>query len=134
MVLRPAIMFFSQSFLDIFEEGIRNQFGVLINGIHQYPLIFCQVSYACVISCFGPLYPCTNKLAATGHTLKTQKSNVSTLCKATTRVGVAGCEIKAECQGGVGADSMSSLTTAAGERRGSLGVGFENMRRSWITK
>jgi len=31
----------------------------------------------------------------------------------------------------VRADSMSSLIVAAGERRGLLGVGFENMMRSW---
>jgi len=29
---------------------------------------------------------------------------------------------------------MSLLIVAAGERRGSLGVGFENMRRSWVIK
>ena len=28
---------------------------------------------------------------------------------------------------------MSLLIVAAGERRGSLGVGFENMRRFWVT-
>ena len=45
-----------------------------------------------------------------------------------------GCSllIEAHCKGGVRADSMSSLIVAVGERHGSLGVGFENMRRSWI--
>ena len=33
-----------------------------------------------------------------------------------------------------GADGMSSLIVAAGGRRGSLGVGFENMMRSWVMK
>jgi len=42
-----------------------------------------------------------------------------------------GCKTEAQCKGGVGAYS-SSLVVAAGERRGSLGVGFENMRRSWV--
>jgi len=36
--------------------------------------------------------------------------------------------MEAQCKGGVRTDSMSSLIVAAGERRGSLGVGFENMR------
>jgi len=34
----------------------------------------------------------------------------------------------------VRADSISSLIVAAEKRCGSLGVGFENMRRSWVTK
>jgi len=54
--------------------------------------------------------------------------------KKTTRGGVAGCKIEAQCKGGVRADSMSSLIDAAGERRGSLGLGFENMMRSWVMK
>jgi hypothetical protein len=29
---------------------------------------------------------------------------------------------------------MSALIVAAGERRGSLGVGFDNMMRSWVMK
>ena len=37
-----------------------------------------------------------------------------------------------QCKGGVRADSMSSLIVAAGERRGLLWVGFENMMRSWV--
>jgi len=32
------------------------------------------------------------------------------------------------------ANSMSSLIVAAGERCGSLGVGFDNMRRCWVMK
>jgi len=36
--------------------------------------------------------------------------------------------------GGVRADSMSLLIVAAGERRGSLGVRFEMMMRSWVMK
>jgi len=32
------------------------------------------------------------------------------------------------------ADSVSSLIIAAGERPGLLGVGFENMMRSWVMK
>jgi len=39
-----------------------------------------------------------------------------------------------QCKGGVGADSMSSLIVAAGERRGWLRVGFENMKRSRVMK
>jgi len=40
----------------------------------------------------------------------------------------------ARCKGGVRADSVSSLIVAAGERCGLLGVGFENMMRSWVMK
>jgi len=47
--------------------------------------------------------------------------------KATIWGGVAGCKIEAQGKGGVTADSMSS----AGKRRGSLGVGFENLRHPW---
>jgi len=47
---------------------------------------------------------------------------------------VAGCKIEVQCKGGVRADSMSSLIVAAGKRCCSLGVGFENMRRSWVMK
>ena len=55
--------------------------------------------------------------------------------KATTLGGVAGCKMKAQCKGGVIAGSrISSLMVAAGERRSSLGVGFENMMRSWVMK
>jgi len=42
--------------------------------------------------------------------------------------------MEAQCKGGVRADSMSSLIVAAGERRGLLVVGFENMMRSWVMK
>jgi len=34
----------------------------------------------------------------------------------------------------VRADGVSSLIVAAGERRGLLGVRFENMMRSWVMK
>jgi len=54
--------------------------------------------------------------------------------KATTGGGVAGCKIEAQSKGGVRADSMSSLIVAAEERRGSLRVGFQNMRHSWVIK
>ena len=54
--------------------------------------------------------------------------------KATTWGGVANCKIEVQCKGGVRADSMSSLIVTAGERCSSLGVGFENMRRSWVMK
>ena len=48
--------------------------------------------------------------------------------------GAAGCKIEAQCKGGVRADGVASLIVAAEERRGSLGVGFENMMRSWVMK
>jgi len=54
--------------------------------------------------------------------------------KATTRGGVSGCKIEAQCKGRVRADSVSSFIVMAGERRGLLGVGFENMMRSWVIK
>jgi len=47
--------------------------------------------------------------------------------KATTRGGAGSCKIEAQCKRGVRADSMSSLIVAAGERRSSLGVVFENI-------
>jgi len=46
----------------------------------------------------------------------------------------AGCKIKEQCKGGVRADDVASLIVVAGERHGSLGVGFENMMRSWVMK
>jgi len=47
-----------------------------------------------------------------------------------------GCRLQKEAQykGKVRADSMSSLIVAARERRGLLGVGFENIRRYWDMK
>ena len=42
--------------------------------------------------------------------------------------------MKAHCKDGVRDDGVASLIVAAGERRGSLGVGFENMMRSWVKK
>ena len=41
--------------------------------------------------------------------------------------------MEAQCKGGVRNDVGASIV-AAGERRGSLGVGFENMMRSWVMK
>jgi len=52
--------------------------------------------------------------------------------KATIRGGVVGCKIEAQCKDGVRADGVASLIVAAGERRGLLGVGFENMMRSCV--
>ena len=40
--------------------------------------------------------------------------------------------MEAQCKGGLRADSMSSLIVLAGERRGLIGVGFENMMCSWV--
>ena len=54
--------------------------------------------------------------------------------KATRYGGVAGLNIEAQGKIGVRADCMSSLIVTAGERHGSLGAGFENMRRSWVIK
>jgi len=43
--------------------------------------------------------------------------------------------MEAQCKGGVRDDGVASLIVAAGERRGLLGVGFENMTvRSWVKK
>ena len=41
--------------------------------------------------------------------------------------------MEAQCKDRVRDDGVASLIVA-GERRGSLGVGFENMMRSWIMK
>jgi len=41
--------------------------------------------------------------------------------------------MEAQCKDGVRNDVVA-LNIAAGERRGSLGVGFENMMRSWVMK
>ena len=79
-VLGPTIVFISQRFLDVFQQGFQYHGGVPIDGIHQYSLEFCKVSYACVVSASAPLYTLfTNKLAATGNTLKPQKSSELTL-------------------------------------------------------
>ena len=40
----------------------------------------------------------------------------------------------AQCKGGVRDDGVPSLIVAAGERRGLLLVGFENMMLSWVMK
>ena len=48
--------------------------------------------------------------------------------------GSQAATIEVQCKGGVRAISVSSLIVAAGERRGLLGVGFENMMRSWVMK
>jgi len=45
----------------------------------------------------------------------------------------AGCKMEAQCKGGVRNDVVA-LIVAAGERRGLLVVGFENMMRSWVMK
>jgi len=57
LVLGPTIVFISQRFLDVFQQGLRYLGGVTIDGIHQYPLMFCKVSYECVVSCFSPFLP-----------------------------------------------------------------------------
>ena len=41
--------------------------------------------------------------------------------------------MEAQCKGRVRNDVVASIV-AAGERRGLLGVGFENMMRSWVMK
>ena len=41
--------------------------------------------------------------------------------------------MEAQCKGGVRNDVVA-LIVEAGERRGSLGVRFENMMRSWVMK
>jgi len=42
--------------------------------------------------------------------------------------------MEVQCKDGVRDDGMASLIVAAGERRGLLGVGFDNMMCSWIMK
>ena len=42
--------------------------------------------------------------------------------------------MEAQCEDGVRADGVTSLIVAVGERRGLLGVGLENMIRSWVMK
>jgi len=42
--------------------------------------------------------------------------------------------MEAQGKGGVRADGVSSLIVVVGERRGLLGVGFENMKRYWVMK
>jgi hypothetical protein len=42
--------------------------------------------------------------------------------------------MKVQCKDGVRDDGVASLIVAAGERRSLLGVGFENMMRSWVMK
>jgi len=42
--------------------------------------------------------------------------------------------MEAQCEDAVRADGVTSLIVAAGERRGLLGVGCENMIRSWDMK
>jgi len=41
--------------------------------------------------------------------------------------------MEAQCKDGMRNDVVASIV-AAGERRGWLGVGFENMMRSWVMK
>jgi len=42
--------------------------------------------------------------------------------------------MEAQCKDRVRDDGVASLIVTAGERRGSLGVGFENMMLSWVMK
>jgi len=42
--------------------------------------------------------------------------------------------MEAQCKDGVRDDGKSSLIVVAGKRCGLLGVGFENMMRSWVMK
>jgi len=42
--------------------------------------------------------------------------------------------MKVQCKDGVRADGVASLIVETGERRGLLGVGFENLVRSWVMK
>ena len=42
--------------------------------------------------------------------------------------------MEAQCKGRVRANGVSSLIVAAGERRGLLGMGFDNMMRSCVMK
>jgi len=42
--------------------------------------------------------------------------------------------MEAQCKDGLRDNGVASLIVAAGERRGFLGVGFENMMRSWVKK
>jgi len=43
-------------------------------------------------------------------------------------------KMEAQCKDGARDDGVASLIVAAGERQGLLGVGFENMMRSWVMK
>ena len=42
--------------------------------------------------------------------------------------------MEAQCKDRVRDDGVASLIVAAGESCGLLGVGFENMMRSWVMK
>jgi len=42
--------------------------------------------------------------------------------------------MEVQCKDGVRDDGVASFIVAAGERRGLLGVGFDNMMCSWIMK
>jgi len=42
--------------------------------------------------------------------------------------------MEAQCKDRVREDGVASLIVTARERRGLLGVGFENMMRSWVMK
>ena len=46
----------------------------------------------------------------------------------------AGCKMEAQCKDRVWDDGVALLIVAAGERCGSLGVGFENIMSSWVMK
>ena len=42
--------------------------------------------------------------------------------------------MEAQCKERVRTNGVTSLIVAVGERRGLLGVGFEDMMRSWVMK
>ena len=42
--------------------------------------------------------------------------------------------MEAQCKDGARDDGVASLIIETGERRSLLGVGFENMMRSWVMK
>jgi len=42
--------------------------------------------------------------------------------------------MEAQCKDGVRADGVASLIVETRERRSLLGVGFENIMRSWVIK
>ena len=65
-----------------------------------------------------------------GPTLRQIGAEMVQDSRATKGGGAAGCKIK----GRVGADSISFADQRGGKWRGSLGVGFENMKRSRVMK
>jgi len=69
-----------------------------------------------------------------GETIKTNWSRDGLRLKSDNLRKCCRLQDRAQCKGGVRADGVASLIVAAGERCGSLGVGFENMIRSWVMK